>query len=147
MMCILTENSYLIFSWEENTLFCVTCVKLVYYDWQRSCLIRYLFDSEYPNVTQMVQLLLILDYAFCPIAHHLCTHLPLVTCNKVKQCLSMGVCVLAHSFIFVHRSILCLWTKSQCILFLMIVFFWNKVHVHNEDSKLKLKWTHRYKKK
>ena len=37
--------------------------------------------------------------------------------------------------------------KANAFFFLMIVFFWNKVHVHNEDSKLKLKWTHRYKKK
>ena len=55
-------------------------VKLVEQEWQRSCSIRYLFDSECPNVTQMRQLLIkygciwllpIFNYNFLSdIAHH-----------------------------------------------------------------------------
>ena len=66
-----------------------TCVKPVYHERWRSCSIRYLFDSDCSNVTQMGQLFI--SYygssimIFSLISHHLCMELALVMCSILKQ--------------------------------------------------------------
>ena len=46
----------------QNILFRATCVQPVKHEWQGSSSVRYLFDSECPNVTQIWQLLI--DYVY-----------------------------------------------------------------------------------
>ena len=89
-----------------------TLAKMYYYMqlvWQISCSIRYIFDSERSNITQIWQFLIdylytiIIDiqlWFFCSIAPHKCSELPFMMCSILKQCWSVGyLSLLTLSFI------------------------------------------------